>query len=213
MPETVRIASENETLLGDLYGDLPTRRAALLVHGQGWDASGWRDVAPRFAARGIPALALNLRGYDGSSGKTDDYAPPAPWSPVADLRAAKALLRERGASEIALVGASMGGHAILASSFESDVECIVSVSAPVVAVPDELARRLTGRKLFVFADDDRAPRGQARLATHVLRCFDAAPGPKTLLMFGGGEHSRAMFAAPYGDEAIAAIVDFVARGL
>lgn len=206
MPETVRVSSENETLLGDLYGDLPSRRAAILVHGQNWDASGWRDVGPRFAARGIPVLALNLRGYDGSTGKTTEYAPPAEWSPVADLRAAKALLRERGATEIALVGASMGGHAILASSFEDDVECIVSISAPVVAVPDELTRHITGRKLFVCADGDSA-------APHVLRCFDIAAKPKTLLMFGGSEHSRGMFAAPYGAEATLAIIDFVARGL
>jgi pimeloyl-ACP methyl ester carboxylesterase len=206
MPETVRVSSENETLLGDLYGDLPSRRAAILVHGQAWDASGWRAVAPRFVSRGIPVLALNLRGYDGSSGKTNDFAPPAPWSPVADLRAAKALLRERGAREIALVGASMGGHVILASSFEADVECIVSISAPVVAVPDELAKRVTGRKLFVCADGDTA-------APHVLHTFDVISRPKTLLMFGGSEHSRAMFAAPYGVEAIDAIVDFVARGV
>jgi pimeloyl-ACP methyl ester carboxylesterase len=204
MPETVRVSSEGETLLGDLYGALPSRRAAILVHGQAWDASGWRDVAPRFVSRGIPALALSLRGYDGSSGKTSDYAPPVPWSPVIDLRAAKALLRDRGAREIALVGASMGGHAILASSFEADVECIVSISAPVTAVPDELARRVTGRKLFVCADGDRA-------TPHVLHTFDVVSRPKTLLMFGGSEHSRAMFAAPYGTEAIDAIVDFVAR--
>jgi dienelactone hydrolase len=207
MPETVRVSSESETLLGDLYGALPSRRVAILVHGQQWDASGWRDVAERFVSRGLTAFALNLRGYDGSSGKTNKFAPPAPWSPVADLHAAKALLRERGAREIALVGASMGGHAILASSFEADVECVVSVSAPVAAVPDELSRRISGRKLFVCADRD-----SLGAAPNVLHCFDVVSRPKTLLMFGGREHSRAMFAAPYGDEAVQAIVDFVARG-
>lgn len=207
MPETVHIASEGETLLGDLYGALPSRRAAILVHGQQWDASGWRDVAQQFVARGVAALALNLRGYDGSSGKTTDFAPRAPWSPVADLRAAKGLLRDRGAREVALVGASMGGHAILASSLEADVECVVSVSAPVVAVPDELSRRITGRKLFVCADADATG-----AAPHVLHCFDVVSRPKTLLMFGGNEHSRGMFAAPYGAEVVEAIVDFVARG-
>jgi len=206
VPETVRIASEGETLLGDLYGALPSRRAAILVHGQQWDASGWREVAQLFVARGLPALALNLRGYDGSTGTTNDFAPPAPWSPVADLRAAKALLRDRGAREVALVGASMGGHAILASSFEADVECVVSISAPVVAVSDELTRRITGRKLFVCADGDYA-------APHVRRSFDVVSRPKTLVLFGGKEHSRAMFAAPYGAEAMDAIVTFVARGI
>ena len=215
IPETVRISSEGETLQADLYGALPSRRAAILVHGQQWDASGWREVASRFVARGVPALALNLRGYDGSTGETnrwssgssrDEFLAGEPWSPVADLRAAKALLRGRGAREIALVGASMGGHAILASSFEADVESIVSVSAPVTAVPDELSRRISGRKLFVCADRDGA-------APHVLHTFDVVSRPKTLLMFGGNEHSRGMFVAPYGEEAVRGIVDFVARGI
>src|SRR5205814_9007381 len=134
---------------------------------QQWDASGWREVASRCVARGVQALALNLRGYDGSSGTTNEFAPPAPWSPVADLRAAKALLRDRGAREIALVGASTGGHAILASSFDADVECVVSISAPVVPVADELSRRISGRKLFVCASEDASG-----AMPHVQRAFD-----------------------------------------
>jgi hypothetical protein len=82
------------------------------------------------------------------------------------------------------------------------------VSAPVSAVPDELSRRITGRKLFVCADHD-----SLGAAPNVLHCFEVVSRPKTLLMFGGREHSRAMFKAPYGDEAVQAIVDFVARGV
>jgi pimeloyl-ACP methyl ester carboxylesterase len=212
---TLRIASDGETLRADLYGDLPARRAAILVHGQNWDATGWRDVAPQFAARAIPTLALNLRGYDGSSGTPHaritipNWEPPASWSPVADLRAAKRTLREQGAGEIALVGASMGGHAVLMSSVDADVECVVSISAPVVEISEELSRTISGRKLFVLADQDAG----GNIMPNVLRAFAFATSPKTLLVFGGREHARGMFAAPYADDAIAAIVDFVARGL
>jgi len=203
---TVAVASESETLQADLYGELPARRAAILVHGQNWDGSGWREVAPRFASRGVPALALNLRGYDGSTGKTNRYRPDKPWSAVTDLRATKALLRSRGVEEIALVGASMGGYAVLASSWERDVECVVSISAPVRAITDEMSGRVSGRKLYVCADRDTLG-----AAAHVLASFAALERPKTLVMFGGKEHSRAMFAAPYGDEAVGAIVEFVCR--
>ena len=203
---TVAVTSESETLQADLYGELPARRAAILVHGQNWDGSGWREVAPRFASRGVPALALNLRGYDGSTGKTNRYRPDKPWSAVTDLRAAKALLRSRGAEEIALVGASMGGYAVLASSWERDVECVVSISAPVRAITDEMSGRVSGRKLYVCADRDTLG-----AAAHVLASFAALERPKTLVMFGRKEHSRAMFAAPYGDEAVGAIVEFVCR--
>jgi pimeloyl-ACP methyl ester carboxylesterase len=205
---TIRLRSGDETLAADLYGDLPARRAAILVHGKDWDGSGWREIAPRFVSRAVPALALNLRGYDGSTGRTEDFTPPTPWSPAIDLRAAKTFLRERGVAEIALVGCSLGGHAVLASSFDGDIECVVSVSAPVLETPDELSRRVTGRKLFLCADADTTG-----AMPHVQRAFAAAARPKMLLVFGGGEHSRGMFAAAYGEDAMRAIVDFVASGL
>jgi pimeloyl-ACP methyl ester carboxylesterase len=205
---TLRIQSDGETLQADLYGELPARRTVILVHGQNWDGNGWRQVAPRFVERGVPALAINLRGKDGSTGTTDEFVEGKPWSPVTDLRAAKQALREQGAREVALVGASLGGHAVMASSFENDVESVVAISAPVIATPDHLSRLVSGRKLFVFADEDRGG-----IMPHVLRTFAAASAPKTMLVFGGQEHSRGMFAAPYGQEAIAAIVDFIARGL
>ena len=206
MTQTLRIASGAETLQADLYGEVhePQRRAVILVHGQNWDASGWRDIASRLWERDLPALALNLRGYDGSTGKTDEWAPPRPWSPVVDLRAAKQLLRSMGAREIALVGASMGGHAVLASSFEEDVECVVSISAPVVETPDELIRKVSCRKLFICADDDASGAWP-----HVARAFHAALSPKKLLAYGGKEHSRGMFTAPYGFEVVRTILDFI----
>lgn len=202
------IASDAETLQADLYGSLPARRAAVLVHGSTWDALGWRDVAPRFAERGVPALAINLRGYDGSTGKSDDYVPGRPWSPAIDVRSAAHLLRDRGVSEIVLVGASLGGHAVLAAALEDEVECVVSISAPVAPVPDELSARVRGRKLYVGTSEDA---GGA--TPHMIASFHALTGMKELVLFGGKEHSRGIFAAPYGPDAIAAIVDFVAKGL
>jgi len=204
--ERLTVSSDGETIQADLYGRLPATRVAILVHGQNWDASGWRGVAPLFAARGVPALAVNLRGYAGSTGKTNRYRPDKPWTPVADLRAAKGALRGRGVKEIALVGSSMGGSAVLASSFEGDVECVVAISAPVAAVPEELSKKISGRKLFVLADRD-----PLRVMPNVLSCFAAAGAPKKLVIFGGREHSRAMFSAPYGDEALGEIVEFVCR--
>jgi pimeloyl-ACP methyl ester carboxylesterase len=198
-PATVELTSEGETLQADLYGTLPAARAAILCHGQSWDATGWRGIGPKFAERGVPALALNFRGYDGSTGKTT-YP-----SVVTDVGVAKTWLRAQGAGEIALVGASMGGYAVLGSSFDRDVECVVSISSPVQALDDELARKVSGRKLFICANED-----SLGAAPHVLRAFDACEPPKTLLLFGAKEHSNGMFNAPYGPEVIAAMLDFVA---
>lgn len=207
MTQAVTLRSGDETLSATLYGELPARRAAVLVHGQAWDASGWAGVAPRFAARGVPALALDLRGKGRSTGTTAEYVPGAPWSPVVDLAAAKSYLRAGGAREIALVGASLGGHAVMASSFDADNECLVSISAPVAPLPDDLSRRIHGRKLFVLARDDR------RAFEHTLPTFEVTPEPKMLVVFGGDRHSRGMFDQPYAEELFTVIVDFVTRGL
>ena len=205
---SVEIPSEKFTLKADLYGKLPSKRAVVLVHGSSWDALGWRDIAPHFVERGVTALALNLRGFDGSTGKTGRYVPGKPWSPVTDVKAAIALLKERGVGEIALVGASLGGSAALGAAIEKDVESVVTISAPVKAVPDEMSAMVRGRKLYVCAIGDTLG-----AAPNVLASFKALKPPKQLLFFGGKEHSRGMFAAPYGREVIEAIVGFVAHGL
>ena len=56
---------------------------------------------------------------------------------MTDVAAGKAWLKQQGATEIALVGASMGGHAVLGSSFDPDVEQLVQVA--------ELIDRIYGR--------------------------------------------------------------------
>ena len=208
MTLTVPIRSEGELLQSDLYGALPAKRAAVLVHGESWDALGWRDVAHALQDKGVPALAINLRGYDGSSGKTDRYVPGRPWSPIVDVRAAAKLLRERGASEIALVGSSLGGHAVLGAALEEDAECVVALSAPVQPVPDELSAKVKGRKLYVGTSDDTAG-----ATPHILASFAALAHPKKLVLFGVKEHSRGMFAAPYALDAIVTVVRFVTEGL
>jgi dienelactone hydrolase len=204
----VEFASEGETLKADLYGTLPTDRAVILCHGASWDASGWRDIAPRFVARGVPALALNFRGFGGSTGKTGKSGSgprsSSLWTTVTDLAAAKAWLKRAGAKEIALVGTSMGGHAVLGSSFEGDVECVVSISAPVEAIDNALSKKVTGRKLFVCATEDHLG-----AAPHVLRTFQVCNAPKILLMVDGTEHSRDLLVGPYGADVIAATLDFV----
>lgn len=202
----MQLASEGETLRADLYGTLPAQRAVILAHGGSWDASGWRDIAPRFVERGVPALAINFRGFGGSTGKTATVRSDerSRWSTVTDLAAAKAWLGQQGAKEIALVGASMGGHAVLGSSFDRDIECVVSISAPVEPVADALLRKVSGRKLFICAAED-----DLGAAPHVLHAFQICDAPKMLLLVDGTEHSRPLFTGRYGADVIGATLDFV----
>lgn len=202
MPKEVRIRSEDAELIGTLYGEAKAQRVALLCHGANWDASGWAEIAPKFLERGVPALALNFRGYDGSSGRTSRQ------SAVEDVRNAVAWLRLNGAREVALVGASMGGHAVLAASAHIAPDCVVAVSAPVRPMSEQDAKRVGGRKLFVCAERDSLGAADA-----VRQAFEQAEEPKSIRFFPGREHSRGMFKGSYAAEVLDAILDFVSAGL
>lgn len=174
----------------------------MLCHGANWDASGWAEIAPRFVERKLPALALNFRGYGGSTGRTNR------GSAVSDVSNAAAWLRQQGARQVALVGASMGGHAVLMASTSVGPECVVAISAPVRPIPAADARQITGRKLFVCAERD-----SLGAAAAVQRAYEDAQEPKSIRLFPGREHSRAMFKARYGEEALTAILNFISSGL
>jgi pimeloyl-ACP methyl ester carboxylesterase len=80
-----------------------TRDPVLFVHGYFADARLWIDWLQRFASRGTPAYAVNLRGRSGSRPGTD-----LGHSSVDDFVAdAACVVRELGAP--AVVGHSMGG--------------------------------------------------------------------------------------------------------
>ncbi|OLC52519.1 MAG: hypothetical protein AUH85_17035 [Chloroflexi bacterium 13_1_40CM_4_68_4] len=202
MAREVQLESEGATLVAALHGELPSSRAALLCHGANWDASGWGDFPGRFTTRGVAVLALNFRGYDGSTGRTNRN------SAAVDVRNAAAWLRSNGAREVALVGASMGGYAALVASAAVSPESVVAISAPVRAISDGDAKRILGRKLFVCAERDSLGAAPA-----VSQAFTDAEEPKMLRLFPGREHSKAMFKAKYGEEVLELITSFVAQGL
>lgn len=82
----------------------PPRVPVLLVHGYLCNHRTWDSLAPALRAQGHPVLAINLEPLFTS---IDNYAPR--------IAAAVAQLRQHtGASQVALVGHSMGGLAIRA---------------------------------------------------------------------------------------------------
>jgi pimeloyl-ACP methyl ester carboxylesterase len=90
------------------------------------DASSWYPTAERLAKLGYVALAFNFRGYDGSQGRKRVA------KAAVDLRAAYDFLKARGATQVALVGASMGGTAAIIVASQVSTPAVVAVCAPVM---------------------------------------------------------------------------------
>jgi len=100
MPESTRIAD-----LSVLYSRPPHahRRAVLFIHGYGVTADVFAEWVPFFAARGMPAYAVNLRGRDESHPDVD-----LGRASIADFVADAAAVA-RHLDKPIVIGHSMGG--------------------------------------------------------------------------------------------------------
>lgn len=95
-----------------------------LLHMLGKDRSTWTAFARQAQARGHHVIAIDLRGHGGSDSFLDGDFNAA----VNDVEAAVAALRERGAADIALAGASIGANLALRYAAENDVTAVVLLS-------------------------------------------------------------------------------------
>lgn len=168
----VRFASADGTSLdGVLVGDGPA--GVVLVHQYPADLCGSWPVADYLAKRGLRAFAIDLRCFGLSDCPGDD----ASGRVIDDVAAAVAELRRRGVTTVALVGASMGGAAVLIAGtrVQPPVAAVVSLSGE--ADPTDLVGgiplnagaavgQLTVPTMFIVATNDSTTSVEETRAMH-----------------------------------------------
>jgi pimeloyl-ACP methyl ester carboxylesterase len=177
------------------------KTGVVFAHQLAGDRCQWLPFARELTAKGYRALVFDMRGYGSSSGLDGTY-------PDRDVAAAAKELRARGATQIVLVGASMGGTGVVAAApgIRPGVSGIVDLSGPtgfggVNALP--AARKLRAPALFVAGRDD----GSYAFATRTL-CRAAASKDKQLLMAPTSLHGVDLVSRPDVKKAVLA---FIAR--
>jgi dienelactone hydrolase len=151
----------------------------------------WMMYAPELAEAGYRVAVFNY-----SESEEDQ-----------DVQAAVAALRERGATKVALVGASMGGTVSLSAAAQLDPapDAIVALSPPtefrgVDAVAP--AKKVTIPSLFVVANGDT----QFVAPTKALHKASAAKDKK-LTVVEGPSHGIALMLDPAVKDEVIAFVD------
>jgi len=119
-------AADGTRLAGLRFGKSQT--AVVLAHELGGGACQWMPYARRLAAKGYLTLAFDFRGYGSSQTRTGS----AKWRLPMDVNAAAKEARKLGAKHVILVGASMGGTAVLTATPNAHppVNAVVSLSGP-----------------------------------------------------------------------------------
>ncbi len=178
------------------------RLGVVLVHG-----SGSRGVCNWAGEIGWLAKAgLNVVGYDqscvGASTCANDVRP------VEDLLAVVADLRRRGATKVAVVGASAGGAMplVAASRSNSGISAVVALSPANLATPVStadapdvtalsVARNIRQPVLYVLAQDD-----SAASVAEMKSLTTATKGSRLVLLPPGSGHAQAVLYDPTGQK-------------
>jgi pimeloyl-ACP methyl ester carboxylesterase len=193
------VTEDGVTLRGTLFpggGDL----AVVLAHqGAGQPSQkSWHTFATLAAQRGFTALPFDFR---------EDFGGPLDRDVVAAIQ----LLRSRGYTRIACIGASMGGTSCLKAGLTEELVGIGvigsgwSTGGGVSVERDQLAA-LTMPKLFVTTDNDRF----TGIPAVMKSMYNAAPDPKQFQEYPGTVHGTEIFGTLYRDEFRALLLGFLA---
>jgi pimeloyl-ACP methyl ester carboxylesterase len=195
------ITEDNLTIKGRLFGSGET--AIVFAHMYPNDQRAWWDFAAEVGGQGYAALTFDFRGY-GETGGSQDIA-----RIDRDLIAAVRHLRERDYQRVVLVGASMGGTAVLKvaarDEFDGLVAGVVAVSAP-ESFRGLLARDDVGNievpMLFVASEGD----GSAVDSLESL--YERASGFKEQKVYSGDAHGTELLDGEHAEEFKALLLDF-----
>jgi pimeloyl-ACP methyl ester carboxylesterase len=161
----------------------------VLAHQLDTTLCDWMPVAKKLADRGYRVLAFDFNDFGVSGGTVTDID--------LDVAAATAFLRADGAGQVVLIGASMGGTAVIvaAADITPPVAGAVNLSGPqsfgnVSVAGVKAAPRLTVPVLYEAADGD----GSATSSAQSL--YDATPANlRTIAIVSGSEHGVALLLA------------------
>ena len=190
------VSGDGVTLEGRRFGSGST--GVVLAHMRPASMESWFDFARVLAESGYSALAFNFRGYGNSEG--DGFAVDV------DTAAAIDFLTASGASNVIVIGASMGGTGAVAASAERSTSGTITLSAPdVFEGTDAVAAAATfaGPLLLIAAENDRP------YSEDAVAIAGASAGGAQVAILPGGAHGTNLF-DDHGGAVTSLILEFLA---
>lgn len=207
-------AADGLRLEGRLFGTPPSEGSGgvvgvVLSHMLPADQRSWWGFADRLSSGGYLALTYDFRGYcpGGDAGcSAGKKQVAAIWQ---DVLGAAAFLRSEGATQLVLVGASMGGTASLvaATRMEQQPTAVITLSAPTsiegLNADAAVLQQVSGAKLFVAGEFDTVAADSAQAFS------DGSPPPKRLQIYPTDEHGTDLLTGNLGGQVETLMLTFI----
>jgi dienelactone hydrolase len=165
-------------------------------------ACGWLPYARNVARGGVRSLVFDY----GTAQRENEVLAAARW------------LRAHGARRVVLVGASIGGRAVVTAAARAHrgvVDAVVSLSGErILGAQRDIAidaRRLTTPTLWVSSLND----GYTNFAEETRQLYRAAKGharPDRLLVVGGDDHGIDLLTGSQAKRVVPAVTSFIRQG-
>lgn len=192
--ELITYTTEDDGIIEASFFKAKQDLVVIFAHGAIFNKESWYFLAERLQKKGVSSLSINFRGYGNSkNGSTNKKE--------LDILGAIDYLKGEGFKNIAIVGGSMGGAAILNGL---NIKTDFAIKKVVLLAPaggDGIASKSIN-KLFIVSKDER-------LFSSVNTIFDESSSPKELKVYLGAFHAQHMFKAEYSNELIGLIVNFL----
>ncbi len=208
--ETVMFATSDGVRIAATWYAAGQQRGPAVICLPMWmsDRSAYRALADRLVAAGVSVLAVDLRGFGGSTSTADGrkVAPNRLAGP--DLEAAFGWLRKRGdvdPARIGIIGASYGAsNAIIFAAKQPAVKMVILLSPGLnyfnVLPTEDAVKQYAGRPLLSVASKE-----DMRSAEAVNRYRELDPSNHEIMLLENAGHGTNMLGGGTGlAEAIAA---------
>jgi len=175
------------------YFNAGKTKIVIFAHGAVFNKESWYFLAEEFQELGVSALSIDFRGYGNSTkGNTEKK--------LFDVLGAIAYAEKQGFKEICVVGASMGGAAVLSAlSYKQTSVSKVVLLAPAGGPPIKSSEI---DKFFVVSKEEG-------LYQSVKQIYAESQESKKIKEYPGNAHAQNMFKTSYAKELEKLIIDFI----
>lgn len=191
--ELVNFDTEDDGKIEAAYFIAKKNKIVIFAHGAIFNKESWYFLAEEFQEKGVSVLSIDFGGYGNSvTGHTKKK--------LYDVLGAIAYAKEQGFKEINVVGASMGGAAVLSAlSYKQTPISKVVLLAPAGGNPIESN---TIDKFLIVSKKEG-------LYQRVKKIYAESKEPKRMKEFPGNAHAQHMFKTIHAEELKTLIMDFI----